>query len=68
MGRRLSWVAPANTPNSTGYPGDFKFLGRCDCFVSIYPTIFETKMWRLFVTRMEVPRLPVTWIRELERR
>ena len=42
-------MAPANTPNSTGYPGNLKFLGRCDCFMSIYPTIFETKMWRLFV-------------------
>ena len=35
VGRWLSWVAPATKPtqNPTGYPGDLKFPGRCDCYL-----------------------------------
>ena len=29
VGRRVSWVAPASTSNSTGHLGDLKFPGRC---------------------------------------
>ena len=63
-------MAPASTSNSTGYPGDLKFPGRCgDIYSNQSQDVELSNMFTsFFLTREEVPRLTVTWTRELERR
>ena len=65
-------MAPATKPtqNPTGYPGDLKFPGRCDCYLLQFKPRSDT--WQFFnisfVTREEVPMLDSDLERKLERR